>query len=299
MKYTFVICCLLLGILPQCTSVQSEDKEISDLKIDEVSQEEQVEPEPPLIINYRLISVKENEVWLKALEPGDTLNALSLLNRADKYFLLRLDTLVMPDTILTDLNNYSPFPDKLEGLASVRKMIFISYPAQAFAVYANGKRIRWGATSMGKQWTPTPTGLFFTNWKSKKTRSTIDRSWIMEWYFNLANFDGVSMHQYALPGYPASHACVRLFKDDAYWLYHWADEWILSETHSIAAYGTPVLIYGNYPFGERRPWLNLAKNSAFLDISEAQLYKEISDHLPLILERQAQRDSLLIQQNEK
>ena len=297
MKYIFFIICLIL--LTQCSHVQSGDQEKSDIKTDKVLLEVQTEPEPPLIINYHLFSVKDNEAWIKTLEPGDTLNVLCLLNRADKYFLLRLDTLVMPDTFLVDLDKYSPFPVKLEGLTTVDKMIFISYAAQAFAVYENGERIKWGATSMGKQSTPTPIGLFATNWKSKRTISTVDPTWVMEWYFNLANFEGVSMHQYALPGYPASHACVRLFKDDAYWLYHWADEWILSETHSIAAYGTPVLIFGSYPFGQQRPWLNMAKNHAYLNVSEAQLETEFKEYLPLILKRQAERNSIVNEMNRK
>jgi lipoprotein-anchoring transpeptidase ErfK/SrfK len=95
--------------------------------------------------------------------------------------------------------------------------LLISYPIEAFGAYEQGKLVRWGPTSLGKKSTKTPTGLFFTNWKSKETISTEDSSWILKWYFNLVNSTGVSIHQYGLPGYPASHACARLYEEDAKW----------------------------------------------------------------------------------
>ena len=113
----------------------------------------------------------------------------------------------------------------------------------------------------------------------------------MKWYFNLANFQGVSMHQYALPGYPASHACVRLYKEDAIWLYNWADEWILKDS-KISVYGTPVVIFGTYPFNQRKPWLLLAENSNAMEITSSALFQTVEEYLPLIMERQAKRDSL-------
>jgi len=37
----------------------------------------------------------------------------------------------------------------------------------------------------------------------------------------------VSFHKFDLPGYPASHGCVRLPEEDAKWIYDWADHWTL------------------------------------------------------------------------
>ncbi|RPI72970.1 MAG: hypothetical protein EHM47_07060, partial [Ignavibacteriales bacterium] len=110
---------------------------------------------------------------------------------------------------------YSPFPKHAEILDSVKKILIYSYPIQAFAAYEFGTLVRWGPTSLGKRSTPTPTGLFHTNWKAKRTISTVDSTWVLPWAFNLDNFAGVSIHQFDLPGYPASHACARMLDTDA------------------------------------------------------------------------------------
>lgn len=243
-------------------------------------------------VNYHLISTKDSSEWLLALPPGDTLMALLALNRIDRSSLLKLDTLVFPDTIGTGIDLYAPFPKNLDELSKVRKILIISHYAQAFAVYENGIRVRWGPASLGKESTPTPNGLFAANWKSKSTISTVNSDWVMEWYFNIDNFRGVSIHQYALPGYPASHSCVRLYKKDAFWLYNWIDQWVLDQSE-ISAYGTPVIIYGAYPFDERKPWWLLADNNKALEITPSEMDTVLNDFLPIILERQAKRDSLI------
>ncbi len=280
---------LLIGIVVfsfiQCKS--------DSIKKSPSSEEKKVEvkiPIPPSI-NYHIISTKDSIEWLKALPFGDTLQALLVLNRIDKHSLLRLDSLLFPDSIGVGISLYSPFPPNVDELNSVNKILFVSYYAQAFAVYENGRLIKWGPSSLGKKSTLTPTGLHATNWKAKRTVSTVDKTWIMDWYFNLENHEGVSMHQYALPGYPASHSCVRLYDEDAYWLYNWADQWVLDKA-KISVYGTPVLIFGTYPFGERKPWLLMAENKKALEITPSELMNFTKEYLPTILERQAKRDSL-------
>lgn len=278
-----------LFFLTQCTSEKmanlEKEKTTKSLKSNNASK--RVVPN----INYHLISTKDSSIWLHSLKAGDTLHTLLVLNRVDHKNLFRLDTLVVPDSFGQGIEVYSPFPQSISELQSVHKILYVSHYAQAFAVYEKGELIKWGPASLGKKSTPTPTGLFFTNWKAKKTISTVDPSWIMEWYFNLANFEGVSMHQYALPGYPASHACIRLSRDDAYWLYHWADQWILDQS-KISIYGTPVIIFGSYPFGQRKPWFLLSTNSKALTISENEIIKVTDEFLPTIMDRQAKRDSI-------
>src|SRR4030095_608217 len=113
------------------------------------------------------------------------------------------------------------------------------------------------------------------------------------WYFNLVNLTGVSIHEYSLPGYPASHACVRLYEKDAKWFYNWANQWILSKDEShIVAYGTPVIIYGKYPYGHPRPWYSLTEDPKSNDQQPDSLSSMIKNYLPLILERQSKRDLL-------
>jgi L,D-transpeptidase catalytic domain len=241
---------------------------------------------------YLQVKNEETIKWIQSILSEDSLKIIKALNRVEKRYLFQLDTIIIPDTFAVDLNYFSPFPAAVKVLDSVHKIIIYSYPLQAFAAYESGKLIRWGPVSMGKKSTPTPTGLFHTNWKSKQTISTVNEEWIMNWYFNLDNFDGVSMHEYNLPGYPASHSCIRLLTEDASWFYHWADQWILSGNTIIIAYGTPVIVYGTYPFTGSKPWRAIKPNGEGIYITEEMLEKEIIDFLPLITERQAIRDTV-------
>jgi hypothetical protein len=78
----------------------------------------------------------------------------------------------------------------------------------------------------------------------------------MQWYFNFANRRGLSFHAYALPGRPASHACLRLLERDARWLYNWGEQWRLDpRAHTVTETGTPLRIDGAYDFAAPPPWL--------------------------------------------
>lgn len=227
----------------------------------------------------------------KALTPGEKA-AVLLLNRVDAASYKRLDTMIFPAPIDTDRMAYSVFPGALPKMREVRKLVIFAYYPQAFAAYENGKLVTWGPTNMGKKASPTPTGLFSANWKSRESVSSVDDEWILKWNFNVWNKGGVGWHQYQLPGYPASHSCMRLLETDAKWLYDWADMWVLKEG-LLAAQGTPVLIFGEYPFGKGKPWWKLVEDPAALTITEEQLNAELEPHLEKILSRQAQRDSVI------
>jgi lipoprotein-anchoring transpeptidase ErfK/SrfK len=257
-----------------------------------------IEPEETVIyppveptINFHLVASKDTADWISSLKSGDTLMALMVLNRTDAWRLNHIDTLVFPDTIGNGIDMYAPFPEQMESLDEVNKILFVSHQMQAFAVYENGERIKWGPVSLGRKLKPTPVGLFATNWKSKRTTSTINSSWILDWYCNLDNFEGIGMHQYELPGFPASHGCVRLYRDDSNWLYHWADQWVL-EDGKISLHGTPVVIFGEYPYEEDKPWVTMAKNQKGVEITPSELTVVAEEYLPTIMERQDKRDSV-------
>lgn len=214
------------------------------------------------------------------------------LNRRDSRHLHYGDTLVVPTPLYDSLMPYSPFPRRLPELTFVPKFTMVSYRVQAFGAYEYGRLVRWGPTSMGKRSTPTPTGLYSVNWKSKRAISTVDRSWILPWNVNVMNFEGVSMHQFDMPGYPASHACMRLLEEDAHWNYGWAESWILSADGKLSARGTPVLIFGRYDYKSPAPWSRLPTNPAIhrIDAIDLRVFRE---SLGTILEWTSTRDSVL------
>ncbi|MCK7523147.1 MAG: L,D-transpeptidase [Ignavibacteriales bacterium] len=145
---------------------------------------------------------------------------------------------------------------------------------------------------------PTPNGLFHTNWKAEETTSTFDDEWKLKWNFNLDNFEGVALHQYEMPGYPASHSCVRLYEKDAEWIYNWADQWIVTaDEESILAYGTPVIIFDEYDFDSPKPWKELVNDPEKVKISVGEIEDEIDDHIDLILERKKKRIELIERQD--
>ena len=189
---------------------------------------------------------------------------------------------------------YSPFPSKIKILDSIPKIILFSYPIESFAAYINGILVRWGPTSLGKKSTPTPKGLFFTNWKKEETISTEDSTWTLPWYFNIDNKRGISLHEFSLPGYPASHSCARLLEEDAEWIYNWAEQWIISvDGEKVVAYGTPVIVYGKFKYKSKPPWKYLADDPHATDISESKIDSIVTPFLPLIKKRRAVRDSIL------
>lgn len=283
----FFFCALILFAFSACN--KSQPSATGKIKLDD-SKPSVVKPIEVPAINYGSVPTKS-----LVFDTSDArMSVVLALNRVDYEHLLRMDSIIVPDSFYANQLWYSPFPQSLEFIKDVKRIIFYSYRVEAFGAYENGRLVRWGPVSMGKKSTPTPTGLFHTTWKSKKTTSTVDDDWIMEWYFNLENRLGVSMHQYELPGYPASHACVRLSKEDAMWFYNWCQQWILKDKgKGIQAYGTPVVIFGEYAFGKTKPWKQLTQNKTATEITDAELKSVTEEFMPLIIQRQMQRDSLV------
>jgi hypothetical protein len=209
-------------------------------------------------ITYRLETVG-GAASLAARFDASQRDLLQKLNRVDGDSLARLDQMVVPDRWLDDDLAYSPLPRFYGWGDRPSKLLVVFQPAQVFGAYEYGRLVRWGPVSSGRQTAQTPTGLFHLNWRSKGRHSTIDPDWFMAWYFNFHNAEGLSLHEYALPGRPASHACVRLRRADAIWLYDWGEQWQLDAARRrVLADGTPVLIIGTYDFGAPAPWRSTA-----------------------------------------
>ena len=240
----------------------------------------------PKAVTYTLENTKE---WLKKNESDSNLEIALAVNRTDKAFFTKMDSVIIPTDLSGDIAFYLPFPVEVPYLADVDKMLYFSYPTQTFAAYENGILIYTGPTNMGRKKDQTPTGLFFTNWKAEETISTFDDEWKLLWNFNIENKKGVGFHQYDLPGYPASHSCLRLQEKDARYLYEWADQWVLVDDENVKFKGTPVIVFGSYNFNAPKPWLQLVENPKALTISESEIEKVTTPYLETILKEQEKK----------
>ena len=244
----------------------------------------------PKTLSYQTDSAKQ---WLAqhANNPAHLQIALTV-NRTDSAYFAKMDSVILPVDMSGNLVFYLPFPLGVPYLRDIRKIIFFSYPTQTFAAYENGVLIYTGATNMGRKKDPTPTGLFYTNWKAEETTSTFNDEWELRWNFNIENKAGIGWHQYELPGYPASHSCLRLLETDARYLYEWADQWVLLDDETVKVKGTPVIVFGSYGFDAPKPWLQLLTDPHALDISKEEIEKITTPHLTKIIAEQMKREKL-------
>lgn len=186
---------------------------------------------------------------------------LEKLNRRDLEHLLRLKEMIVPDPWPANPEDelaYGLLPATWDWVVDRPKAIVVMQPEQLFGAYEFGKLVRWGPVSTGRKETSTPAGTYSLTWKSKSRTSTDNDQWLLKWYFNFINKRGVSFHQFELPGYAASHACVRLLERDAMWLYNWGEPWKLAPNgRDVLQQGSTVVVSGEYGHDKPGPWTSL------------------------------------------
>ena len=88
-------------------------------------------------------------------------------------------------------------------------VIVVSLPEQRLHVYRDGQRVGVSTVSSGKPGKETPTGVFPILQKKRKHRSNLYDDAPMP-YMQRLTWDGIALHAGRIPGYPASHGCIRL-----------------------------------------------------------------------------------------
>lgn len=88
-------------------------------------------------------------------------------------------------------------------------VVVVSLPEQRAHVYRNGVRIGASPVSTGKPGFDTPSGVFTILDKRREHYSNLYDGAAMPFMQRLT-WDGIALHAGGLPGYPASHGCVRL-----------------------------------------------------------------------------------------
>ena len=108
---------------------------------------------------------------------------------------------------------------KSEEVAKGPLQIIISIADQRISVYDYGTLIARSSVSTGVPGHPTPIGVFSVIGKELWHRSNIYSAAPMP-YMQRITWSGIALHAGALPGYPASHGCIRLANDFAIRLWH-------------------------------------------------------------------------------
>ena len=111
--------------------------------------------------------------------------------------------------------------------------IVVSLPEQRVHIYRNGIRIAVSTCSTGKPGHRTPVGVFTILQKDKHHHSSTYNNASMP-NMNRLTWSGIALHAGRLPGYPASHGCIRLPLKFSQLLF------------GITHLGTPVIIAGGH-----------------------------------------------------
>ncbi|WP_443026839.1 L,D-transpeptidase family protein [Sphingomonas sp. LT1P40] len=96
--------------------------------------------------------------------------------------------------------------------------IIVSLPGQIAYVYRDGVLIAASTVSTGKRGKSTPPGEFTILQKRVHHRSNLYSNAPMPFMQRLT-WDGIALHAGSLPGYPASHGCIRFPREFARRLY--------------------------------------------------------------------------------
>ena len=92
--------------------------------------------------------------------------------------------------------------------------IIVSIGTQKVTLYSNGVRVAQGGVSTGQSGHPTPLGVFSVIEKDRHHRSNIYSGAPMP-FMQRITWSGIALHEGVLPGYPASHGCIRMSHDFA------------------------------------------------------------------------------------
>lgn len=96
--------------------------------------------------------------------------------------------------------------------------IVVSINSQHVSLYGSDGLIRTSGVSTGMSGHPTPMGVFTVIGKERYHRSNIYSNAPMP-FMQRITWSGVALHEGVLPGYPASHGCIRMGGEFATWLW--------------------------------------------------------------------------------
>jgi len=137
--------------------------------------------------------------------------------------------------------------------------VICSIPEQRVHVYRNGIRIGVSTCSTGRPGHETPTGVFTVLQKDADHRSSTYNNAPMP-NMNRLTWGGIALHAGNLPGYPASHGCIRLPLEFSALLFE------------VTHIGTPVIISG----ARNDPWELIHPGFVLSGLAEADMEEAVA-----------------------
>jgi hypothetical protein len=138
--------------------------------------------------------------------------------------------------------------------------VICSIPEQRVHVYRNGIRIGVSTCSTGREGHATPTGVFTVLQKDADHRSSTYNNAPMP-NMNRLTWDGIALHAGNLPGYPASHGCIRLPLEFSALLFE------------VTHIGTPVIISG----ARNDPWELVHPGFVLGGLAETEMEEAVAE----------------------
>ena len=155
-------------------------------------------------------------------------------------------------------------------------LITISLASQQMHVFRDGVLWRSSPVSTGKRGKETPQGVFAILQKKKFHRSNLYSNAPMPFMQRLT-WDGIAIHAGQLPGYPASHGCIRIPREFA------------SELFAITGSTTTAVIVTGEPLASDAEALALAQATDALVPIDPELLRKERQALAKVPDRPAEK----------
>jgi hypothetical protein len=198
---------------------------------------------------YQCIKVGRGQTWDNLFPDEEQRDIVQRLNRTYNYLWAGKEIAVPRNLENKTLLDFAPFP--LQIKPDGEQQVIVDQDKLAWGAYdINGRLIKWGPISSGRDKCSdsnnscrTITGIFhFFSKENEKCRSNVfpigrggaKMPYCM--YFH----KGFAMHgSDDIPGYRASHGCIRMFTRDALWLNH---EFVMTTNDKTSFLGTKVIV---------------------------------------------------------
>ena len=180
-------------------------------------------------------------------------------------------------------------------------LMMVSITQQKAFLYRNGIRVAVSTISTGKKGYETPTGVFTIlqknkDHKSNKYKDARDNPASMP-YMQRLTWDGIALHSGNLPGYPASHGCVRMPDGFAQRLFA-ETELGMTVIVSNDSVSSPVKLADDDVFA-----LSVAENGRLIDVPPLSTYEnyrwqpELSKFGPVTVVISARKQLVIVMRN--